>query len=353
MSRRYFIIVPALVPTGPVKGAIALANALSDHREVTLLSLKPGSVANAEIDQRVTLLKLYEHADSLLGRIDCYRDILRRAGGRRGVTSISMCFSADMVNLLCRHEAVICSSIRGNLSMNYRMDYGMLGLPLAWLHLLTMRLFDHVTVMTQPMADQVCRFLGRTPWVIGNFVDESALETYRREHDRITHPRFVFLGSLSQRKRPELVVQAIRRLRDRKVMATLDILGSGPLETELKALIFKLNLEKVVTMHGQVAQPYSLVASADALVLPSLSEGIPRAALEALHLGTPCVLREVDGNGALIRSGWNGVLFQNDDELVEAMANVSTLTQCHSGSLIPDGFRQKGEVECFLKLLEA
>jgi glycosyltransferase involved in cell wall biosynthesis len=62
-------------------------------------------------------------------------------------------------------------------------------------------------------------------------------------------------------------------------------------------------------------------------VLPSLSEGAPRAALEALFLGVPCVLRNVDGNACLVSSGVNGVLFQTDDQLLEAIKGAVVLAR--------------------------
>ena len=51
------------------------------------------------------------------------------------------------------------------------------------------------------------------------------------------------------------------------------------------------------------------------MVLPSFSEGVSRSALEALFLGVPCVLRDVDGASELIHDGINGYLFNENSEL--------------------------------------
>ena len=48
--------------------------------------------------------------------------------------SLSLCFSADLINFLALREYKIISSVRGNLVSNYRFDYGVLGLFLALVH---------------------------------------------------------------------------------------------------------------------------------------------------------------------------------------------------------------------------
>lgn len=354
MKKKIFIIIPAMVIAGPVKGAIALANGLVGNREVTLVSLKRGSGASAPIHPFVKTIDLSLTCTWMIGKIRNYRKMLVSGGGRQSVVSISMCFSADIVNLACRGQAMIYASVRGNLPINYRMDYGFfLGVPLAYFHLKVLMAFDHVVVMTDAMAGQVRRYIGNPPSIVGNFIDENALEKYRLLRDWDGPPRFVFLGSLSRRKRSVLVVKAIKELHSQGVMASLDIIGSGPLANEIKDIVDSYGLGKYIKLHGQLTEPYPLVAAADALVLPSTSEGVPRAALEALHLGTPCVLRAVDGNSSLIQVGINGALFNVDTELVDSMMEASRLSRQKSKSMLPSGFRQHEEADRLLKIFES
>lgn len=53
LMRSFFILVPSPHPTGPVKGACALANALAPSRRVVLVFLKPGPGVDAALDDRV------------------------------------------------------------------------------------------------------------------------------------------------------------------------------------------------------------------------------------------------------------------------------------------------------------
>ena len=209
MRRTVFIIIPSLSPTGPVKGAIALANSLNANCEVTLVSVKKGPGSSALIDSQIRQVCLAEFSSSFFGKVKKYKDLLAESGGRKAVASISMCYSADFINLCCRRYAFICSSVRGNLVNIYKMDYGIAGLPFAILHLISLMGFDRVVAMSFPMAEQINFFCRKMPSVIGNFVDEAQLIKYKKKvtGKKRKATRFVFVGSISSRKKPLLLIK--------------------------------------------------------------------------------------------------------------------------------------------------
>lgn len=353
-SRPVFILVPSFDPTGPVKGAFALANALAPNFSVRLVALKDydGNFLPAS-DPRVALYSLASRR-SLLPKLRAYRLMLNEAKKEAGCcpTSISLCFSADLVNAACCSSARIVSSVRSNLLKDYRMGYGLLGLPLAWLHYRLLGRFHHVIAMTQSMAAEIGRFVSRQPVVIGNFVDEEFLEKYRASEQNGPY-RFVFLGSLTERKQPMTVVQALAELVAGGVDATLDVIGGGPLLERMAREVSRHNLEERVCLHGHLSDPYPVLAEADVMVLPSLSEGLARASLESLYLGLPCVLRDVDGNSELVTPSVNGALFRVDEELVSQMLDAAKLSRGNSGkhSLLPEQFRQAYAENRFVRLI--
>lgn len=356
MHRNISILIPSFIPSGPVKGAIALANSLVESRSVRLVALKDGAGADADIDPRIELGSLAGAGHSLYHKARSYQGILKKDGGRARVSSISMCFSADMVNMMCRRHAITCSSIRGNLPENYRMDHGYVGLGAAFAHLFSLRVFDHVTAMTESMARQIRRYSGKKATVIGNFVDEKPLDSYRQIRVSNGSPRIVFLGSLTARKQPASLLRAQRQLREQGLAIRIDYIGSGPLLEEMRTLANALSLSESVEFHGQVSNPYPLMANADLLVLPSMSEGISRAALEALYLGVPCVMRDVDGNRELIRNGVNGMLFARESDLPEAIRSalaIAATAGVRRPVLLPDGFRQETCARQYLDLVDA
>lgn len=341
--RKIFILIPSFSPSGPVKGAIALANSFAVKNDVTLVALKQGVGADAALNSKIRRLCLSNLASGLAGRVNEYRKMLKCSGGRKAVASISMCFSADMANMLCRREAIVCSSVRGNLIKNYKMDYGQIGIVLALTHLICLNCFDHVVVMTSAMAKQVKRYIFKKPVIIGNFVNEKALDEYRVAKEKKGPIRFIFLGTLSRRKQPIVLLKALAILHQKRNDIRLDVIGSGPLMEKAKYICEQFGIQSIVIFHGQLKNPYNIISRADCLVLPSISEGISRAALESLYLNTPCVLRRVDGNHELIKNGINGFLFEKEDELPDAMLKAAELSRrnCKKiSNLLPNAFRQ-------------
>lgn len=352
--KTFFILIPQMVATGPVKGAIALANALVHHRSVAIVSLRHGSGANAFVDNRVTHICLEDSCGNLFSAVGFYRSLLRQHGGRKGAISISMCFSADFVNRFCRADAVVISSVRGNLKINYSMDYGWPGRVLSYFHFYWISSFDKVVAMTRSMADQLDPYLKSKSAVIGNFVDERMLERHRRKVDKGNAFRFSYLASVTPRKQPLLVLGALVSLRNSGHDVFLDMMGDGSLRRECEEFVEENDLKNNVKFHGEVANPYDVLSGSDALVIPSLSEGLSRASLEALYLGVPCVLRNVDGNADLITTGVNGVLFVDPHDLPSAMLQAANISrELSPGSvLLSTSYRQASCADQYLKLAE-
>ncbi|WP_375571401.1 glycosyltransferase [Ahrensia marina] len=268
---------------------------------------------------------------------------------------ISFCLSADAMALLVRKSAHWISSVRGNLPRNYHFDYGLTGLLLAKLHLMTLGLADKVVAMTEPMAEQVGCYINRRPAIIGNFVDEAVLEPYRRPAGRNKPLHFVFLGSLSARKQPLELIAAAHQLINSGKTIQVTLVGEGVLRADIEAAIRSANLKDNIQLTGQLDDPYLILAQADALVLPSMSEGVSRAVLEALHLGIPAVLRDVDGNREVIEPGINGTLFSDPAQLSRCMLEAADLRRSITSqqSLLPSRFRQKACASSYLDLAEA
>jgi len=71
--------------------------------------------------------------------------------------------------------------------------------------------------------------------------------------------------------------------------------------------------------------------SADALILPSLKEGLPNVVLEAMACGLPCVAARASGSRELIREGETGYTY--------AHSNVEEMGEAVRRCLSPEGIR--------------
>lgn len=106
-------------------------------------------------------------------------------------------------------------------------------------------------------------------------------------------PLLLSVGALTPGKGQKLAVQALQELPG----AHLALVGAGPEEESLRRLVAQAGLGERVSFLGQVAHDVlpALLSAADAMVLPSASEGLANAWIEALACGTPLVITDVGG----------------------------------------------------------
>lgn len=79
--------------------------------------------------------------------------------------------------------------------------------------------------------------------------------------------------------------------------------GVGPLEEEMKALAKQLGIEGRVKFLGYRRDIPVVLKAASGLLLPSEREGLPRAILEALCMGTPVISTRIRGVEDLLADG--------------------------------------------------
>jgi glycosyltransferase involved in cell wall biosynthesis len=121
---------------------------------------------------------------------------------------------------------------------------------------------------------------------------------------------------------------AIRALADPAAPpnAQLHVIGSGPQRAQLECLTKELRLEDRVAFHGFRNNSYDYVAHADALLMPSLHEGLPYTALEAMALRTPIIASRVGGLAEALEHGRTALLIppKQPGKLAGAIAELAS-----------------------------
>ncbi len=141
--------------------------------------------------------------------------------------------------------------------------------------------------------------------------------------------RLLFVGRISEQKGlPTLIdaLEAARRQCHRAFM--LDIYGDGPLKAKLSRQINEKGLQDIVRLHGWVTRDElrMVYRGADAFVLPSYSEGLPMACLEAMASGLAVVATRVGGTPEVVKDDENGILVDPHDhnQLADALVRIIT-----------------------------
>lgn len=93
------------------------------------------------------------------------------------------------------------------------------------------------------------------------------------------------------------LIEAMSRLKRKNVSVVLTLVGDGVLRAELEALADASGIADVVTFRGRMSseEVCATVATHDLFVLPSLQEGMPRAMLESMAVGTPVLGTRIGG----------------------------------------------------------
>jgi protein-tyrosine-phosphatase len=131
-------------------------------------------------------------------------------------------------------------------------------------------------------------------------------------------------GRLAPVKGHEYLVRAAPHVLAAEPRARFLFVGSGPLRAELMALAATLAVDHACVFHDPNLDDrvgvYDLIAAMDVFALPSLSEGVPLALLEAMALGRPSVATAVGGVPEVITDRVTGLLVAPRDPLALAAA---------------------------------
>ncbi len=122
--------------------------------------------------------------------------------------------------------------------------------------------------------------------------------------------RLIGNGSLIWRKGFEYALRALAELRRRNIDARFTLIGEGQDRQRLLFAIDDLGLGGRVELVGRrtPSQVRDLLRASDVFLLPSVSEGISNAALEAMGCGLPVVASDCGGMSEAIEDGRSGIL---------------------------------------------
>jgi glycosyltransferase involved in cell wall biosynthesis len=117
--------------------------------------------------------------------------------------------------------------------------------------------------------------------------------------------RIGFIGTFaSLYKGPDTLLHAIGLCRGR-LNLRLEIVGAGRYLSGMKALADKLGVTDRVEFRGEISSGHSIfefLDSIDLFVMPSRQEGLPRALVEAMSRGCPCIASAVGGIPELLEA---------------------------------------------------
>jgi glycosyltransferase involved in cell wall biosynthesis len=183
---------------------------------------------------------------------------------------------------------------------------------------LALRLAFGLSGQVVAVSDALARHLRRDLWLrssriatIPNGVrcEPAATSSLRAELGLTPADRLVLaVGNLYPVKGHRHLLDALALLRQRHPTLHVAIAGRGDTGDMLRARAQELGLAQRLHLLGLRGDIPNLLAAADIFVLPSLSEGLPLALLEAMFASRPIIASEVGEVGTALAGGDAGIL---------------------------------------------
>ncbi|WP_291102584.1 MULTISPECIES: glycosyltransferase [unclassified Flavobacterium] len=152
------------------------------------------------------------------------------------------------------------------------------------------------------------------PFFTATYSEADKLPIINKNPNRQIH--FVFVGTLVQGKNPFYVIQLVEALYKKGHDVTLSFYGEGTERNALEQYIAQKNLEKIVELKGNQSQEIikNAYEYSHFVILPSESEGWPKAIAEGMFWGCVPLATSVSCVPFMLDYGNRGVLLEMDLE---------------------------------------
>ncbi len=232
-------------------------------------------------------------------------------------------------------------------------------MPLAWLRLRLIRRVSRWVALTREMADELATLdissdkitiiHNSTEIPVGAAFEQPVKESKRRvlglEYEKVA----VFVGRLSAEKGLDVLIDAWQLIGKHHPDAHLLILGGGGdyrnVETNLKEQCANLKLDAQIHFVGHVRNAKDFILASEVFVLPSRTEGMSNALVEAFACGAAIVATDIPSNQEICEDGINALLVPVADSKSLSDAIISVLDSAELGQRLGQEARQKAERE--------
>ncbi len=248
--------------------------------------------------------------------------------------------AAAILAILRRKQAFFY--VRGHLTRIFRTEQrdltakGALVIAAFWPLDIVARALTAAGVLTFAMGPQLARrHRGPRVHVLRGYARPGVVGTHAGPAlaDPMFLRRVAYVGRLSAEKGADVLLEALALLRDRGEEIFLTVTGDGPEMNSLRDLAHRLRIEDRVRFTGNIIDQTAVrerFLGAGIVVIPSRTEGVPVAMLEAMALGRAIIATRVGGTPSVLVDGENGLLIEADDAAGIAAA---IMRLCHDPAL--------------------
>lgn len=186
---------------------------------------------------------------------------------------------------------------------------------------------DLVTAVTPSIHRRLgeSNLLTDTGMLVPNGIDTDFWHPRRAPREENTELQILAVGRLEPVKGHDLLIEACAKLVANGCPVRLEIVGDGSGRAALARQAEAAGIAERVTFAGALARERirDRLHASDLFVLPSRSEGMPLALLEAMATGTPCIATRVGGVPEMADEAVRLVNAEDPDDLADAITHLA------------------------------
>lgn len=181
---------------------------------------------------------------------------------------------------------------------------------------------SHIVVVTPSILESTLLsslFMKKTS-VIENIAD---IEYIHKKAccSNFEHYDVAFIGRLVDVKDPLRFINIISKVVKKKPTIRVVMVGDGVLRGNCENVIKEKKLEKNIVLKGYMSNPFPILNNSKVFIMTSKSEGLPMTLIEALILGKPVIVSQIDGMDKLVDETC-GLICNSDDEYVSGLLKL-------------------------------
>lgn len=285
--KKILLVVPSLSIGGQEKAAIDTAELLKDLYDVKLVVFHRHDI-EYDTDCKKIYLDVGAHKTRIGKVFGQIKRVFKLASIRRKEKPDIVYSFGETANLT---NALSGGNVKGKTIIAI---HGFASVYKSVLNKIVFKNSDRIICISKAMQDALIKIypmLCDKTVVVENGYDIETIKTRAQEEalPQYGSVKFVAMGRLEEVKGYTRLLHAFAGVLSEIPDATLRFVGKGTLESDLKSLCTKLNLENNVEFVGYQKNPYAWLAQSDVFVLSSLSEGFPNAIIESMACGLSCL----------------------------------------------------------------
>lgn len=348
--KKVLFLIHTLGAGGAEKVLVNLVNNLDKEKyDVTVMTVIDTGIYRDKLNENITYKTMFK-MPKFLAKKSKKTD---NSGSLLNKTSKKKKFAAKMYSFFWRH-APLKLIYKMRIKEKYDVEISFLegisakvisasnqkSKKLAWIHVDLMNEKKSENVFKNRKAELKCYNKFDNIVCVSNTVKEKFIEKFNFDSDKVCvkynviddediinksqeqvkpllengGKKLITIGRLATQKGYDRLLEIALKLKNAGLKFSINIIGIGPKEDELKKYVIDNDLSNYVNFLGFCSNPYPYLKQADLFVCSSRSEGFSTVASEATILGIPIVSTDCSGMSELLGNNEYGIITENSTE---------------------------------------